>query len=105
MRYVSKGERENQRKLERERAARQRWITLVEAVKYIQDRGGLSNCQALEDIIYAIIDGMIEAEMCELQPSDLQGELKVCLDGPGYIKVDDDVQSPKQRNAKRKTMG
>jgi len=42
--------------------------------------------------------------MCELQPSDLQGEVKVCLDAPGYIKVDDDVQSRKQRNAKQNTM-
>jgi len=54
MRYVSKGEREHQRKLERERAERQRWITLAEAVKYIQDRGGLSEGQALKDIISAI---------------------------------------------------
>lgn len=105
MRYVTKAERERQRKLEQERAERHRWMTLVAAVKYIQDRGGLNEDQASEDIVYAIIDGRIEAQMCELQPSDLQGEVTVCLDGPGYIKVDNDAPPPKPRNSKRHTIG
>jgi len=97
MRYFNKAEREHEQK----RAERRRWMTLVEAIKYIKDKERLGDHEALEDLFRAIVDGKLKV-LCgdvsyeedsisgyrQLSPDELQGELKICLDGPGYINLD-----------------
>jgi hypothetical protein len=100
MRYFTEAERQREQKRESERVERRRWMTLVEAIKYIKDKGRLGDHEALEDIFRAIVDGKVKAlsgdvsyeeesisEYDRLSPGDLQRELKVCLDGPGFIKL------------------
>jgi hypothetical protein len=101
MRYIIKPERERARKREQERAERRHWMTLVEAIKYLKDRWHLDERQAVEALFSAIIDGFVKALWGDisyeddslaaydrLSPSDLQREVKICLEGPGYIDLD-----------------
>ena len=101
MRYFNKAEREREQKRESERAKRRRWMTIVEAIKYINDKEQLGDHEALEDLFHAIVDGKVKAlsgdvsyeeefisRYRQLSPDELQGELKICLDGPGYINLD-----------------
>ena len=100
MRYFTEAERQREQKRESERAERRRWMTLVEAIKYIKDKEHLGDHEALEDLFRAIVDGNVKAlsgdvsyqaesisEYDRLSPGNLQRELKVCLDGPGFIKL------------------
>ncbi len=100
MRYVTEADK----KREQDRAERLRWMTLVEAVKYIKDRQHCGDQEALEDVLYAIADGKVralsgdisyeEGSLSGYQPlsrSELQREVKVCFDGPGFI----DLYAPK----------
>lgn len=94
MRYIT----DAQKKRVQDRVERLRWMTLVEAVTYIKDRQRCDDHEALEDLFCAIVDGKVRALSADisyqehtisgydlLSKSDLQREVKVSLDGPGYI--------------------
>ncbi len=100
MRYVTEAEKKREQERVRDRAERLRWMTLVEAVKYVKDRQHCGDQEALEDVLYAIADRKVralsgdisyeEGSLAGYQPlsrSELQREVKVCLDGPGFIDL------------------
>lgn len=110
MRYINKAKSQYEQKRASERAERRRWMTLVEAIKYIKDKENLGDHEALEDLINAIVDGNVKALSGdvsydeesisghhELSADELQGELRICLDGPGFIHLDS--LYPKTKNS------
>ncbi len=100
MRYVTEADKKREQERLQDRAERLRWMTLVEAVKYIKDKQRCSDYEAVEDLLCAIVDGKVaalsgdisyEADTVSgyhlLSKSDLQRKVKVCLDGPGFIDL------------------
>ncbi len=98
MRYVPEADKKREQQRARDRAERLRWMTLVEAVKYIKDKQCCNDHEAVEDLLRAIVDGKVRALSGDisyqentvsgyhlLSKGDLQGEVKVSLDGPGYF--------------------
>ena len=101
MRYVTKAERKRQLELERERIERRRWMTLIEAIKYFREKEQCDDYDAVEDLFRAIADRNVKALSGDVPyqedslsgyeqvlPNDLQGELKICLDDPGFVKFE-----------------
>jgi hypothetical protein len=89
MRYVSKVEKE-----------RQRWMTLVEAINSITSKE-CDQREAVNDLFRAIADNNVKARLgnwssdpnslddfTKASPYDFQGEIKVRLDAPGYVRLD-----------------
>src|SRR5450756_2900618 len=89
MRYVSKVEKE-----------RLRWMTLVEAINSITSKE-CDQREAVDDLFRAIVDNNVKARLGNWSSDpdsrggfnlasryDFQGKIKVCLDGPGYIRLD-----------------
>ena len=90
MRYVSKAEKE-----------RQRWMTLVEAINSITSKRSCDQREAVDDLFRAIADNNVKARLGNwssgpdsldgfnvASPYDFQGKIKVCLDAPGYVRLD-----------------
>ena len=90
MRYVSKAEK-----------ARQRWMTLVEAINSITSKRSCDQREAVDDLFRAIADNNVKARLGNwssgpdsldgfnvASPYDFQGKIKVCLDAPGYVRLD-----------------
>jgi hypothetical protein len=90
MRYVSKAEKE-----------RQRWMTLVEAIKYITSKESCDQREAVDDLFRVIADNNVKARLGNwssgpdsldgfnvASPYDFQGKIKVCLDAPGCVRLD-----------------
>jgi hypothetical protein len=97
MRYVSKAEKERQR----QQSERQRWMTLVEAINSITSKESCDQREAVDDLFRAIVDNNVKARLGNWSSDpdslggfnvasryDFQGKIKVCLDGPGYIRLD-----------------
>jgi hypothetical protein len=89
MRYVSKVEKE-----------RQRWMTVVEAINSITSKE-CDQREAVNDLFRAIADNNVKARLgnwssdpnslddfTKASPYDFQGEIKVRLDAPGYVRLD-----------------
>ena len=90
MRYVSKAEKE-----------RQRWMTLVEAIKYITSKESYDQRAAVNDPFRAIADINVKVRLGNWSSDldsfdgfkaasryDFQGEIKVCLNAPGNVRLD-----------------
>jgi hypothetical protein len=90
MRYVSKAEKE-----------RQRWMTLVEAIKYIENEQKCDQCEAVNDLFRKIADNRVKTRLgnwssdpdslgdfTKASRYEFQGEIKVCLDAHGYVMLD-----------------
>jgi hypothetical protein len=101
MPYVTKAAKKIKEKQERDRTERQHWMTLVEAIGDIKAKEHCGDQQALEDLFCAIVDENVRAlsggirykenslgGYVRLSPNDLQREIKVCLDAPGFIDVE-----------------
>jgi hypothetical protein len=97
MRYLSKAEKERQRL----QSERQRWIRLVEAINFITSKKSCDQREAVDDLFAAIADNNVKARLGNwssdpdsldgfnlASPYDFQGEIKVCLDPPGYVRLD-----------------
>jgi hypothetical protein len=90
MGYVSKAEKE-----------RQRWMTLVEAIKYIASKEKCDRREAVNDLFRTIADNRVKTRLgnwssdpdslddfTKASPYDFQGKLKVRLSAPGYVRLD-----------------
>jgi hypothetical protein len=90
MRYVSKAEKE-----------RQRWMTLVEAIKYITSKESCDQRETVNDLFRVIADNRVKTLLGGplSHPDSLdgfnvasryefQGKIKVCLNAPGYVRLD-----------------
>jgi hypothetical protein len=90
MRYVSKAGKE-----------RQRWMTLVEAINSITSKNSCDQREAVDDLFWKIADDNMSVllgrwfsdpdslgDFTEASRYDFQGEIKVCLDAPGYVRLD-----------------
>jgi hypothetical protein len=115
MRYVTKMAKERNRRQDQELAARRHWMTLVEAIKEIKNKGSCEDQEALEDLFSAIVDRKVRGLLGDisyeenslsgyqqLMPHDLQREVKVYLSGPGYINFAEQYPpTTKRRNTDR----
>jgi hypothetical protein len=96
MPYISKRERE---RLD-EQKERARWVHLVDAVKYVQEKEGCTDESAVEQLFHAIADQVLATRWEDgqpISPSEFSGTLRVCLDGVGFVKRNDEPtgrQSP-----------
>ncbi len=89
MPYNSKRERKRQQE-EKERARR---VHFMDAVKYVQEKEACTDESAAEQLIAAIIDRAIAAEWGDgqpISPSEFSGTLRLCLDGVGFVKRNDE---------------
>jgi hypothetical protein len=90
MRYVSKAEKE-----------RQRWMTLVKAIKFIASKEKCDEREAVDDLFRAIADNNVSVllgkwfsdpdsldDFTKASRYEFQGEIKACLDAPGYVMLD-----------------
>jgi hypothetical protein len=97
MRYVSKAEKE-----------RQRWMTLVEAIKYIASKEKCDERKVVNDLFRAIADNRVKTRLgnWSSDPDSLdgfnvasryefQGEIKVCLNAPGYVRLESQASKTK----------
>ena len=97
MRYVSKAEEK-----------RQRWMTLVESINFITSKEKCDQREAVNDLFRAIADNNVKARLGNWSSDpdsldgfkaasryDFKGKIKVCLDAPGYVRLDPKVAKTK----------
>ena len=76
---------------------RAKWMTLTEATHYIREKESCESQLALHQLFLAIVDGEVrvkrglvdpESTLGMVSPSKFRGDLKICLDGEGSVKID-----------------
>ena len=87
---------------------RQRWMTLVEAIKYITSKESCDQREAVDNLFWAIANNNVRVLLgnWSSDPDSLdgfnvasryefQGEIKVCLNAPGYVRLDSQATKTK----------